>query len=142
MAKETIDPFTIRASDEDLEDLRRRLRATRWPDAETVDDWSQGIPLDYVQEVCRYWADNYDWRASEKRLNQFPQFLTQIDGCDIHFLHVRSPRADALPLVITHGWPGSIVEFHKVIGPLTDPEAIRQRVGDHQEPQNFGHVAG
>jgi len=123
MANEAIHPFQIQASDDELADLRRRLRATRWPDAETVDDWSQGIPLAYVRDVCAYWAETYDWRSREKSLNRFAQFRTEIDGCDIHFVHVRSPRADALPLVITHGWPGSIVEFHKVIGPLTDPES-------------------
>ncbi|MCW2911704.1 MAG: epoxide hydrolase, partial [Actinomycetia bacterium] len=89
----------------------------------TVDDWSQGVPLDYTRELCQYWLEAYDWRACESRLNGFPQFRTGVDGLDIHFLHVRSPREDALPLVITHGWPGSIVEFGKVIGPLTDPGA-------------------
>jgi pimeloyl-ACP methyl ester carboxylesterase len=118
-----IEPFQIRASDAALDDLRRRLRATRWPERECVDDWSQGIPLAYVQDVCGYWAEKYDWRAREARLNRFPQFRTQIDGLGIHFLHVRSKHADALPLVISHGWPGSIVEFHKVIEPLTDPTA-------------------
>ena len=116
-------PFAIRATDEALDDLRRRLHATRWPEAQTVDDWSQGIPLAYVQEVCAYWAEKYDWRAREQRLNAVPQFRTQLDGLGIHFLHVRSPHANALPLVITHGWPGSVVEFLKVIGPLTDPTA-------------------
>jgi len=123
MSGEAVRPFRIEASDEALADLQRRLRATRWPDAETVDDWSQGIPLAYVQEVCGYWADKYDWRAREAALNRFGQFRTEIDGCDIHFVHVRSPHEDALPLVITHGWPGSIVEFARVIGPLTDPTA-------------------
>lgn len=118
---EDIQPFRIAASDAELDDLRRRLRATRWPDRETVDDWSQGIPLAYVQEVCAYWAEKYDWRAREARLNRFPQFRTAIDGLGIHFLHVRSPHADALPLLITHGWPGSIVEFLEAIEPLTDP---------------------
>jgi pimeloyl-ACP methyl ester carboxylesterase len=118
---DAIRPFQIETPEEDLEDLRRRLRATRWPDAETVDDWSQGIPLAYVVELCEYWAEKYDWRASEKRLNAFPQFKTRLDGLDIHFIHVRSPHEDALPLVLTHGWPGSIVEFHKVIGPLVNP---------------------
>ena len=86
-------------------------------------DWSQGMPLAYTQELCRYWADSYDWRAREARLNRFEQFMTRIDGVDIHFIHVRSKHADALPLVMTHGWPGSIAEFHKVIEPLTDPTA-------------------
>ena len=86
-------------------------------------DWSQGMPLAYAQELCRYWADGYDWRAREARLNRFAQFMTRIDGVDIHFIHVRSKHADALPLVMSHGWPGSIAEFHKVIEPLTDPTA-------------------
>lgn len=121
MPGESIRPFEIHADDDDLEDLRRRLRTTRWPDRETVEDWTQGVPLSYVQEVCAYWAEKYDWRATERRLNAFPQFLTEIDGLDIHFIHARSPEPNAMPLIITHGWPGSIVEFHKVIGPLTDP---------------------
>ena len=118
-----IRPFTIDVADDVLTDLRERLRATRWPDAELVDDWSQGIPLDYVKEVCRYWADEYDWRQREFALNRFPQFVTEIDGLDIHFVHVASRHAGALPLLLTHGWPGSIVEFLKVIEPLTDPES-------------------
>jgi pimeloyl-ACP methyl ester carboxylesterase len=116
-------PFRIDIPDAALADLRDRLQRTRWPEPETVDDWSQGVPLSYVQEVCQYWADKYDWRATEARLNGFPQFRTDIDGLGIHFLHVRSPHEDALPIAITHGWPGSIVEFHKVIAPLTDPTA-------------------
>ena len=119
-----IEPFRIAATDEQLDDLRRRLRATRFPERECVDDWSQGIPLAYVQNLCAYWAEKYDWRAREARLNRFPQFKTAIDGVDIHFLHVRSPHENAMPLVITHGWPGSIVEFHKVIEPLTNPTAF------------------
>jgi pimeloyl-ACP methyl ester carboxylesterase len=118
-----ITPFRIDVSDEALDDLRQRLRRTRWPEAETVDDWSQGIPLAYVRNLCGYWADEYDWRRSEAHLNGFAQFRTMIDGLGIHFVHVRSPEADALPLVITHGWPGSFVEFHKVVGPLADPAA-------------------
>lgn len=131
---ETIRSFEIKIPDGDLEDLRRRLRATRWPDRETVDDWTQGVPLSYVQEFCQYWAESYDWRATEKRLNTFPQFMTEIDGCDIHFLHVRSPEPNARPLVITHGWPGSIVEFHKVIGPLTNP------AGHGGDPADAFHI--
>ena len=123
MSSATIRPFHVAASDEELADLRRRLQATRWPDAEPVDDWSQGIPLAYVQEVCRYWASDYDWRAREERINAWPQFITAVDGLDIHFLHVRSPHANAVPLVITHGWPGSIVEFLDIVGPLADPTA-------------------
>jgi pimeloyl-ACP methyl ester carboxylesterase len=116
-------PFRIEIEEERLSDLRQRLHRTRWPEAETVDDWSQGIPLAYVQDLCRYWADEYDWRACEDRLNGFPQFRTEIDGLGIHLIHVRSPHPGALPLLITHGWPGSVVEFHKVIRPLVDPTA-------------------
>jgi pimeloyl-ACP methyl ester carboxylesterase len=116
-------PYRIDVADADLVELRERLRRTRWPDAETVDDWSQGIPLAYVQELCSYWALTYDWRATEARLNAFGSSRTALDGLGIHFLHVRSPEPDALPLVLTHGWPGSIIEFHKVIGPLTNPVA-------------------
>ncbi len=118
---DAVTPFKIAIDDSQLDDLNRRLRATRWPDKETPDDWSQGIPLAYVQDVVRYWEKDYDWRAREKLLNRFPQFRTTIDGLGIHFIHVRSPHANALPLVMTHGWPGSIVEFQKVIEPLTDP---------------------
>jgi pimeloyl-ACP methyl ester carboxylesterase len=118
-----ITPFRIDVPEGDLSDLRQRLRLTRWPEAETVADWSQGIPLAYTRALCEYWLDKYDWRVGEASLNRFPQFRTEIDGLDVHFIHARSPREDALPLVITHGWPGSVVEFRKVIGPLTDPVA-------------------
>ena len=118
-----VTPFRIETSEEELADLKRRIQAARWPEPEPVDDWSMGIPLSYLQEVCAYWADGYDWNKRVERINQFPQFKTGIDGVDVHFLHVRSPNEDALPLVMTHGWPGSIVEFLKVIGPLTDPAA-------------------
>jgi epoxide hydrolase len=114
-----IRPFRIDIDESQLIDLRARLRGTRWPERETVDDWSQGVPLAYLRELCRYWADDYDWRASESRLNSLPQFRTEIDGLAIHFVHVPSTRRDALPLILTHGWPGSIVEFTKVIGPLS-----------------------
>jgi epoxide hydrolase len=117
-----IRPFRIDIPEADLDDLRDRLRRTRWPEPEPVGDWSQGTPLAYTRELCDYWRTGYDWRAAEARLNGFPQFRTEIDGVDIHFLHVRSPHQDALPLLMTHGWPGSVVEFGKVIGPLTDPE--------------------
>jgi pimeloyl-ACP methyl ester carboxylesterase len=122
-APEEVTPFRVEVPDADLRDLRERLRRTRWPEAETVADWSQGVPLAYLRELCAYWADAYDWRATEARLNRLPQFRTELDGLGIHFLHVRSPHPDALPLVLTHGWPGSVVEFLKVIGPLTDPTA-------------------
>jgi epoxide hydrolase len=115
-----IRPFRIDIDESQLIDLRARLRGTRWPERETVDDWSQGVPLAYLRELCRYWADDYDWRASESRLNSLPQFRTEIDGLAIHFVHVPSTRRDALPLILTHGWPGSIVEFTKVIGPLSE----------------------
>ena len=117
------DPFTISVPDEALDDLRRRLDRARWPEAETVDDWSQGAPLAYVQEVCRYWASDYDWRATEARLNQFDHAIETVDGLAVHHISARSPEPDALPLLITHGWPGSIVEFLDVIGPLSDPRA-------------------
>jgi pimeloyl-ACP methyl ester carboxylesterase len=123
-------PFRIDTPQSELDDLRERLHRTRWPEAETVTDWSQGVPLAYLQDLCRYWADVYDWRATERRLNGWPQFRTTLDGLGIHFLHVRSPEPDALPLILTHGWPGSVVEFEKVLGPLTDPVAHGGRSGD------------
>jgi pimeloyl-ACP methyl ester carboxylesterase len=116
-----VTPFRIEIRDAELRDLRERLERTRWPEQATAEGWSQGVPLAYMQELCSYWAEQYDWRATEARLNGLPQFRTHVDGLGIHFIHVRSPHAGALPLVITHGWPGSIVEFLKVIGPLTDP---------------------
>ena len=118
-----IKPFRIAVADEVVEDLKARLRRTRWPEAELVDDWSQGAPLQWIKEVCRYWLEDYDWRKREAALNRFAQFTTVIDGLDIHFIHVRSPHANAMPLIMTHGWPGSLVEFHKVIEPLTNPTA-------------------
>jgi pimeloyl-ACP methyl ester carboxylesterase len=114
-------PFLIDVPEAELADLRQRLRQTRWPEAELVPDWSQGVPLAYLRDLCRYWADDYDWRATEVRLNALPQFQTVIDGLNIVFGHVRSQRRDSLPLIMTHGWPGSIIEFGKVIGPLSDP---------------------
>jgi pimeloyl-ACP methyl ester carboxylesterase len=123
-------PFEVHITAAEATDLRERLARTRWAEAETVDDWSQGIPLDYVREVCTYWSDHYDLAEAEARFNAFPQFRTEIDGLDIHFLHVRSPHSGALPLVLTHGWPGSVVEFHDVIGPLTDPVAHGGQVDD------------
>jgi len=120
---DTINPFKLAIPDEALADLRLRLANTRWADRETVGDWSQGVPLDRIRALCEYWARDYDWRRCEARLNAFGQYHTVIDGLRIHFLHVRSPNPDAVPLVLTHGWPGSVVEFLDVIGPLTDPAA-------------------
>jgi len=127
---DAVRPFRIDVPEADLADLRDRLTRTRWPEAETVDDWSQGIPLAYTRELCHYWATGYDWRTTEARLNAVPQFLTEVDGLDIHFLHLRSPHPGALPLVLTHGWPGSVVEFEKVLGPLTDPVAHGGQAAD------------
>jgi pimeloyl-ACP methyl ester carboxylesterase len=123
MTLDEVTPFRIQVPQDALGDLRERLGRTRWPEAETVDDWSQGVPLSYLRELCRHWAEDYDWRATERRLNLLPQFRTEVDGLGIHFLHVRSPHPDAFPVVLTHGWPGSVVEFLKVVGPLTDPTA-------------------
>jgi pimeloyl-ACP methyl ester carboxylesterase len=122
-ASDDIGPLHLDVPESELVDLRTRLRNARWPERETVEDWSQGVPLAYLQDLCRSWAEEYDWRATEARLNGLSQFRTEIDGLGIHFMHVRSPHADALPLVLTHGWPGSIIEFLNVIGPLTDPTA-------------------
>jgi pimeloyl-ACP methyl ester carboxylesterase len=126
-------PFRIDVAQAQLDDLTERLRRTRWVDAETVDPsapdpvaadpWYQGVPLAYMQDLCAYWADGYRWRDREARLNRYPQFQTTIDGLGVHFFHVRSPHADATPLLLSHGWPGSVVEFQAVIGPLTDPTA-------------------
>ncbi|MED5293218.1 MAG: epoxide hydrolase [Actinomycetota bacterium] len=114
-------PYQISVADEVLEDLHDRLAKTRWPERELVEDWSQGIPLSYVQEMCDYWLHSYDWRQREADLNRFNQFTTPIEGCDIHFIHQESPHAEAIPLLLSHGWPGSVVEFQKVIEPLTNP---------------------
>ena len=118
-----IRPFQVEVAEAELDDLRRRLEATRWPERETVADTSQGVQLATMQELARYWANDYDFRRFEARLNALPQFITEIDGLDIHFIHVRSQHEDALPLIITHGWPGSVIEMLNVIGPLTDPTA-------------------
>src|SRR5215208_5605202 len=120
---QAVRPFRVAVPQADLDDLRRRLAATRWPDKETVTDDSQGVPLAKLRELARYWATDYDWRKVETRLNALPQFLTEIDGLDIHFIHVRSKHANALPVVVTHGWPGSVVEQLKIIDPLTNPTA-------------------
>jgi pimeloyl-ACP methyl ester carboxylesterase len=121
--KTAIRPFTIEIPEADLEDLRARIAAARWPEKEPVDDLSQGVPLATLQTIARYWHDEYDWRKCEARLNAVPQFVTEIDGLDIHFVHVRSKHEDALPIVVCHGWPGSFIEQMKIVDLLTDPTA-------------------
>jgi pimeloyl-ACP methyl ester carboxylesterase len=118
-----IRPFHVEIPDEQIDDLRRRIAATRLPSKELVADRSQGVQLTTIQELARYWATDYDWRKAEAKLNALPQFTTEIDGVDIHFIHVRSPHEDALPLIMTHGWPGSVIELLETVGPLTDPTA-------------------
>jgi pimeloyl-ACP methyl ester carboxylesterase len=125
-----IRPFTIETPEADLDDLRARIKATRWPDKETVDDRSQGVQLHTMQKLARYWLNDYDWRKCEARLNALPQFITRIDGLDIHFIHVRSKHEDALPLLVSHGWPGSVVEQLKIIDPLTNPTAHGRSASD------------
>jgi pimeloyl-ACP methyl ester carboxylesterase len=125
-----IRPFEVRVPEEDLVSLRRRIAATRWPERETVTDVSQGVQLATMQALARYWCTEYDFRRFETRLNALPQFVTEIDGLDIHFIHVRSPHENALPLIITHGWPGSVIEMLNVIGPLTDPTAYGGNAAD------------
>jgi pimeloyl-ACP methyl ester carboxylesterase len=128
--KAEIRPYRIKVPDEPLIDLRRRLEATRWPDRETVTDHSQGVQLATMKKLVRYWATDYDWRKCEAKLNALPQFITEIDGLDIHFIHVRSKHEKAMPLIVTHGWPGSIIEQLKIIGPLTDPTAFGGKAED------------
>ncbi|MGX5185475.1 epoxide hydrolase family protein [Streptomyces avermitilis] len=122
-ARGSIRPFRVHVPQNDLADLHRRITATRWPDEETVTDQSQGVPLATMKKLARYWASDYDWRKAEARLNTLPQFITEIDGLDIHFIHVRSKHKNALPLIVTHGWPGSVIEQLKIIEPLTNPTA-------------------
>jgi Epoxide hydrolase N terminus len=123
-------PFHFSASEEALADMRKRIAATRWPDKETVTDASQGVQFATMQKLARYWATDYDWRKCEAKLKALPQFITTIDGLDIHFIHVRSKDPKALPIIITHGWPGSIIEQLKIIGPLTDPTAYGGKAED------------
>jgi hypothetical protein len=118
-----IRPFQLDIPEDQLADLRRRIAATRWPTKELVEDRSQGVQLATIQKLARYWANDYDWRKAEAKLNALPQFTSEIDGVDIHFIHVRSPHEDAMPLIMTHGWPGSVIELLETIGPLTDPTA-------------------
>ncbi|GAA2678884.1 epoxide hydrolase [Streptomyces aculeolatus] len=119
----SIRPFRISVPDRDLDDLHHRLDRTRWPDELPGAGWDYGVPRDYLRELVRYWRHEYDWRAAEARLNRWPQFMTTIDGADVHFAHIRSPEPGATPLIVTHGWPGSFVEFERIAGPLTDPRA-------------------
>ena len=119
-------PFTIAVDQSDLDDLKARLARTRLPERETVDDWEQGLPLGYAKELLDYWQNLYDWRRCEAELNRWPHYLAEIDGLDIHFIHIRSSRADALPLIMTHGWPGSVLEFIAVIEDLTQPADAAQ----------------
>ncbi len=125
-----LESFRIDISEKVIEDLHRRIDLVRWPVKELVDDWSQGVPLNKMKELVAYWRNKYDWRRCEKQLNSYDQFLTNIDGVDIHFLHIRSRQKDAMPLILTHGWPGSVIEFLKVIGPLTDPESYGGKAMD------------
>src|SRR5437867_3419580 len=125
-----IRPFHFHAPEAALVDFRRRLAATQWPDKEIVSDGSQGVQLATMKKLVRYWGTDYDWRKVEARLNALPQFITEIDGVDIHFIHVRSKHENALPIIITHGWPGSVIEQLKIIGPLTDPTAYGGRAED------------
>lgn len=125
-----IRPFHLAIPDDRIDDLQRRIDAARWPEREPVDDWSQGVPLAQLRDLVAYWRNGYDWRTCEARLNRAGQFLIRIDGLDIHFLHVRSPHEQALPLLLTHGWPGSVIEFERTIGPLTDPVAHGGRAED------------
>ncbi|MGG5823103.1 epoxide hydrolase family protein [Falsiroseomonas sp. HW251] len=128
--EDTIRPFSISVPEETILDLRRRIAATRWPDRETVDDFSQGVQLAKFQPLMRYWGTEYDWRKAEAALNALPQFVTEIDGLDIQFLHIQSQHSNAMPMIMTHGWPGSVLELLKVIGPLTDPTAHGGRPED------------
>src|SRR5262249_36925518 len=120
---DAIRPFSVSFPEDALVDLRRRINATKWPDKEQVPDTSQGVQLATMQQLVRYWANEHDWRKCEARLNAVPNFITEIDGLDIHFIHVRSKHANALPMIVTHGWPGSIIEQMKIIEPLTNPTA-------------------
>ena len=123
-------PFKVNVPEDALVDLRQRIAATRWPEQETVADQSQGVQLATMQELARYWATDYDWRKCEAKLNALPQFITEIDGLDIHFIHVRSKHENALPLIVTHGWPGSVIEQLKIIDPLTNPTAHGANASD------------
>src|SRR5688572_17891623 len=130
MTHPEVRPFHIDVPQEDLDDLRRRIEATRWPSKALVEDRSQGVQLATMQQLARYWTSEYDWRRCEARLNALPQFITEIDRVVIHFIHVRSQHENALPLIMTHGWPGSVIELLETVGPLTDPTAHGGQAGD------------
>jgi pimeloyl-ACP methyl ester carboxylesterase len=130
MTDTAVRPFRAHVPDEEIAELQRRIAATRWPSQELVADRSQGVQLATIQELTRYWATDYDWRKCEAKLNALPQFTTEIDGIDVHFIHVKSPHENAMPLIITHGWPGSVIELLEVVGPLTDPVAHGGRAED------------
>ena len=138
--KTAIRPFHVGFAEAELTELRRRVNATRWPERETVTDDSQGVRLAMMQDLAGYWAADYDWGKCEAKLNALPQFMTEIDGLDIHFIHVRSQHQDALPLIVTHGWPGSIIEQLKIIEPLTNPTAHGASAADAVEGQPGPHV--
>ena len=145
-APEELRPFRIRIPQADLDDLRERLARTRWPVGQSGNDWSDGVSPNCLRDLAEYWRTSYDWRAQEERLNAFPQFITTIDGTDLHFLHARSPEPDALPLILNHGWPGSVAEFTQIIGPLTDPRAYGADPADAfhvvaPSPPGFGFSA-
>src|SRR6185312_13296328 len=122
-ARSDIRPFRVNIPEEQLADLKRRVKATKWPEKETVADDTQGVQLATMQALATYWGDSYDWRKAEARINSYPNFITNIDGLDIHFIHVKSKEKNALPMIVTHGWPGSIIEQLKIIEPLTNPTA-------------------
>ncbi len=128
--KTVVRPFQVNVPEAELVEMRRRIKATRWPERETITDESQGVKLAMMQDLARYWATEYDWRKVEARLNALPNFLTEIDGLDIHFIHVRSKHKNALPLIVTHGWPGSIIHNLKIIDPLTNPTAQGANAAD------------
>jgi hypothetical protein len=130
-------PFKVTVPDEAIADLRRRIAATRWPEKETVPDETQGVQLGTMHKLMRYWGTDYDFRRFEARLNALPQFIAEIDGLDIHFIHVKSPHENALPLIITHGWPGSVIEMLNVVGPLSDPTAHGGDAGDSFDVVGF-----
>ena len=140
--KDALRPFHANVPEAELTELRRRINNTRWPERETVTDATQGVQLATTQALARYWATEYDWRKIEAKLNALPQFITEIDGMDIHFIHVRSKHENALPLIVTHGWPGSIIEQMKIIDPLTNPTAHGGSASDAFPPCPLGLVSG